>query len=680
MRKDIQGLRALAVVVVLLYHFWPDRLPGGYVGVDVFFVISGFLITLHLLKKPPVTWGGLASFWARRIKRLIPAATVVLFATVLAALLWLPETMVVRVLYEAAAAAVYGENWMLAAAATDYLAATEASSPVQHYWSLSIEEQFYLVWPVTIGGLFLLGRRLLSAGRLFIIVMTLIFIASLAYSVYITSASPSVAYFVTPARVWELTIGGIIAFISMRFSLPKKYAVPMAWGGLLMIVAAVMLFTKDTPFPGYTALLPTIGTAMVIMAATDTMKWSPRRLLGLKPVQFMGDISYSVYLWHWPILVIAPFAFGITRIPVILAVSLIANIIILAYFTKKYIEDPVRQSKRLAGTNIRSFTYGFASIIAVITLIFVATNHPKVQAIQRTEGLRIALESDPCVGAGVLRDKTCQGRYKDQILGSVAAAKVDRSVLYQHKCWSDPQLFPTERICKYGDRSGDVKIALLGNSHAGMWHAAIESIASTNSWQLDTYLTSSCYTMSKLQALNDMGLLAPGKCKEWNEWAMNKIVREKYNAVIIANRSGTDLIGVEESKMYDEKVAGYKETINYFAQNNVKVFVMRDSPDSKEMVNVPDCLAQSKGVIDQCSGERSKVLTKDPLYEAAIAIHSKYVQTLDLTNRFCSDLKCDPVIGGIVVHFDNNHLTNSYVKTLIPDIAPPLTVFVNSAK
>jgi len=158
MRKDIQGLRAIAVFAVVLYHFWPERLTGGYVGVDVFFVISGFLITLHLLKKPPVTWRTLADFWARRVRRLIPAATLVLAATVVASVLWLPQTMIARVLKEAVAAAIYGQNWILAATATDYMASAEAATPIQHYWSLSIEEQFYLMWPIIIGGVFLLAR------------------------------------------------------------------------------------------------------------------------------------------------------------------------------------------------------------------------------------------------------------------------------------------------------------------------------------------------------------------------------------------------------------------------------------------------------------------------------------------------------------------------------------------
>ena len=178
-RKDIQGLRAIAVMAVVLFHFWPNYLSGGYVGVDVFFVISGFLITSHLLRKPPVTKKALVDFWARRVKRLIPAATVVLFATVLAALAWLPETMIQRTLHEAAAAAIYGENWMLAWQATDYLASTDAPSPIQHYWSLSIEEQYYVVWPLIIGGVFLLGRRFLTTGKLLVAMMGLVFSLSL---------------------------------------------------------------------------------------------------------------------------------------------------------------------------------------------------------------------------------------------------------------------------------------------------------------------------------------------------------------------------------------------------------------------------------------------------------------------------------------------------------------------
>ncbi len=676
-RKDIQALRAIAVIAVLIYHFWPYRLTGGYVGVDVFFVISGFLITLHLLKKPPVSWKTLADFWARRIRRLLPAATLVLSATVISALLWLPETMVMRVLHEVVAAAVYGQNWVLAATATDYLAATEAASPVQHYWSLSIEEQFYVVWPLIIGGVFLLGRRFLTVNKLLTAAMAIIFLSSLAYSIYLTNANPAAAYFVTPTRVWELALGGMVALMATKLIVPARFAVPMAWSGLIMIATAAMLFTQQTPFPGYTALLPTLGTAFIIMAATDEMKWSPRRLFGLKPVQFIGDISYSVYLWHWPILIIAPFAFGIAKLPTILSISLILNVIVLAYLTKVYIEDPVRRSKSIMGTNLKAYAYGIASIVVVIGLTFAASGHPKVQASQRNEALKLALESDPCVGAGVLRDVECKEKYKDEILSSIAYAKSDKSVLYKDDCWSLPPSYAKDIVCSYGDRDSETKVALFGNSHAGMWHAALEKVAKDNRWRLDTYLVSSCYTMDSLQALTEYGADAPKNCREWNKWALQKIISSNYDVVVMSSRTGNSLMDVKESDMKQALIDGYTETIDQLTDAAIKVFVLRDAPTGKDLLSVPDCLAANNRSIEMCAGKPDKELTDDPLYMAAHAYKSSRVQTLDLSHRFCDATICYPAIGGVVMYFDNHHLTNSYVRTLTPDIAPPLIKFVN---
>lgn len=676
-RKDIQGLRAIAVIAVLLFHFWPNRLPGGYVGVDIFFVISGFLITLHLLKKPPVTWKALVDFWARRIKRLIPAATVVLAATIVASLLWLPETMIQRVLHEAVTAALYVQNWALSLSATDYLAATDAPTPIQHYWSLSIEEQYYAIWPVIIGGMFLLGRRFFTVNRLLVVGMVLIFATSLIYSMYLTYANPAAAYFVTPTRVWELTIGGMIALFATKFAVPARIAIPMAWGGLVMIATAVLLFNRETPFPGYTALLPTLGTALVIMAATDGMKWSPRRLLGLKPVQFMGDISYSVYLWHWPVLIIAPFVFGMTDMPFMLSASLIVNIIVLAYFTKIYIEDPVRRSKKLVGTNGKTYAYGAVSIAVVIGLAFVSQWHPKVQAVTQVDQLERALQTDPCVGAGVLRDRGCANQYKDRLLAPVSFAKTDKSVLYEDDCWSWPPHFNQGGICRYGNREGKIKVALLGNSHAGMWHAAINTIAKDNNWQLDTYLASSCYTVDQLQKLDGLGADAPKNCQAWNRWALSKVMAEGYDAVILSNSSRGDLADVEPADMQAKKRDGYSQTIDELVKANMKVFVLRDSPRSKDDQNIPDCLATHNASISECVGQRSAVLVPDPLYEAASRNMSSRVYSLDLSDRFCDEITCYPVIGGVVVYFDSNHISNSYVMTLTADIAAPLIDFVH---
>lgn len=671
LRKDIQGLRAIAVVAVLLFHFWPNYLTGGYVGVDIFFVISGFLITSHLLRKPPVTRKALADFWARRVKRLIPAATIVLFFTVIATLVWLPDTMVQRTLQEAAAAAVYGENWMLAAQATDYLASTEAPTPIQHYWSLSIEEQYYVFWPLLIGMVFLLGRRFMTNKKLLAIMMGTVFTLSLAYSIYLTNTNPAAAYFVTPTRIWELTIGGIVALLALKVKMSHKVTVPMAWAGLTMIGAAVILFTKEVPFPGYTALLPTLGTALVILASIDNTRWSPRRLLSWKPVQFMGDISYSVYLWHWPVVVIAPFILGVENLAWWQKILFILAVIGAAYITKIFVEDPIRSSKILMKTNFRTYAYGIASIAVVVglSLGFVGIN--QAQAREAQAKLDQTLVSGSCVGAAAIRDDNCQGSTQELLMTPVVAKK-DRAVVYADDCWSD-RPFERQRVCTYGQEDSKVRIALVGNSHAGMWHAPLADIAKKNGWRLDTYLISQCYTVVQPIAFGTPGLTE--NCQAWNEWAIQQVSDGGYNTVILADRTYAKLKDVADSNQYTKQVTAYIDTIDTFREADVKVFVIRDVPERVD--NVPDCVAENGPANGKCNLDRSTVLKKDPLYEAA-SKYSSNVYALDLSNRFCDKTTCRAVIGGIITYFDDGHITNTYAKTLTPDIEPSLTQLVRN--
>lgn len=668
-RKDIQGLRAIAVVAVLLFHFWPERLTGGYVGVDVFFVISGFLITSHLIRKPPVTRQMLIDFWARRIKRLIPAATVVLFVTVIASIVWLPETQLQRTVYESAAAAVYGENWMLAASATDYLASEEAPSPIQHYWSLSIEEQYYALWPLVIGGVFLLSRRFLTSSKLLSIALGLIFTASLAYSIYLTDNNPAAAYFVTPTRVWELALGGIVALAITRVTVPARIAVLMAWMGLAMIATTVVFFTKQTPFPGYTALLPTIGTALVILAATDGMKWSPRRLLGWRPAQFIGDVSYSVYLWHWPVVVIAPFALGTEYLTLVQKLFFIALVILLSYITKIFIEDPVRHNRLLMKTNLRTYAYGMASILVVVGLSLGTAGAVYVQDEIARNRVQAAISNhEPCIGADVWRNPVCSSIVGEDLLMTPNLAKGDNGVTYDDNCRST---MIKNTICTYGKRGGNIKIALMGNSHAMHWQGVIDQISKDNKWELNTYFIARCFPV--LHDMNFGTRSGSSNCMRWNEWARKSIVESDNEVVIMSSSSNIDLVGVNAQDQDNKKIDSYVETIKLFTDSGKKVFVIRDTPGGGG--NAPDCIAVNDGV-SECQNERGEVLVEDPLYEAARRMSSSSVESIDLTNRFCDETTCYVVIGGLIVYFDGGHITNTYARTLAPDIEPILKQLV----
>ena len=309
LRPEIQALRAIAVTTVVVFHYWPDLITGGYIGVDVFFAISGFLITGHLVRE--VDRSGhvsLPGFWARRARRILPAALLVLLFCTVATFLIVPLNLWDQFFREIQASTLYVENWNLAREAVDYLGAENRPSPVQHYWSLSVEEQFYIVWPVLIliAMMFVRKGSALLRRRSITTMLLLLTGASLAYSIWDTAINPAAAFFVTPTRVWEFGAGGLLALAATNTARPALRAA-VSWLGIAMILVAAFAYNPQTPFPGIAAALPIAGTLAVIWAGSPDLRWSPLHWMKLRGTQWAGDVSYSIYLWHWPLLILAPF-------------------------------------------------------------------------------------------------------------------------------------------------------------------------------------------------------------------------------------------------------------------------------------------------------------------------------------------------------------------------------------
>ncbi|MGQ0843782.1 MAG: acyltransferase family protein [Sporichthyaceae bacterium] len=346
-RSDVQGLRALAVALVLWFHLWPHTLPGGFIGVDVFFVLSGFLITNQLLQRPPTGPSDLLVFWSRRIRRLLPAALVVVTTAMVAAKLLGPPDQARFGGIDGLVTILYLQNWNLAETSANPLTAAQVPPVVQHFWSLSVEEQFYVAWPVLLVGAVLLARRrgwgvLKSCGLTMAAVVTL----SLAFSIYYTERHPSQAYFATPTRIWELAAGGLLAAVLLHRSRNGCRDIPVwvrelaVWAGFGVLVLTLITFDKSRPFPGWIALAPVLGT-MAIIAAGRERGPNPNRVLGTRPGRYLGDLSYSIYLWHVPLIVLWP---QVTGQPIRLgdgAVIAIASLV-LAAATKRHVEDRFR--------------------------------------------------------------------------------------------------------------------------------------------------------------------------------------------------------------------------------------------------------------------------------------------------------------------------------------------------
>jgi peptidoglycan/LPS O-acetylase OafA/YrhL len=389
--------------MVVLYHLWPNRLTGGFVGVDVFFVISGFLITSHILSSPPLSGRDLVAFWRRRVRRLLPASLLVLAVSAVATRIVAPSSRWEDTATQIISSALYVQNWTLAAGSVDYLAAENAASSVQHFWSLSVEEQFYLVWPILFFAAFWLAARLRwSRTTSAQVLVGGVFAISLAYSIYATAATPASAYFVTPTRMWELAAGGLVAtFAASRTARDARSRDSLvAWAGIAAIVAAGVLYTGSTPFPSYTALLPVAGTAAVIWADAQ-QRHSPTVILQQPPVRVLGDLSYSVYLWHWPLIILVPYVSGgslsLWDKCFILAVTLV-----LSWLTKKFVEDRFRTAPR--GQKLSTTFLAAAAGMAVVLLLGAAQIAEVRHRSDVSAGQVAALsqEGNQCFGAAAL--------------------------------------------------------------------------------------------------------------------------------------------------------------------------------------------------------------------------------------------------------------------------------------
>ncbi|MFF4345688.1 acyltransferase family protein [Kitasatospora sp. NPDC001540] len=360
-RPDIQALRALAVAAVVVNHLWPTRLTGGYVGVDIFFVISGYLISAHLVREIDRTGRiNVLGFYARRARRLLPAAQLVLVAVVVAAFFLIPRVRWAPLVHEVIASVFYWENWSLTTEFWPNPVNFYKLTAVTHYWTLSVEEQFYLCWPFFLLLLFKLKKPWARFAGL-----AAVGVASLVLCVHLTTIAPGPVYFVTPIRIWEFAIGTAIAMLHQRLVLPRPVAEAASLLGLAAILGSAVFFTATTEFPGAIALIPALGTGLFIVAGTRPGRQWHTFLTSSAPVQFLGDISYSLYLWHFPIVVLVPFALSTHQLSNATLGGIAVASLLLAFLSKRLIEDPVRRSPRLVGSTALTFAAALAGTVVV---------------------------------------------------------------------------------------------------------------------------------------------------------------------------------------------------------------------------------------------------------------------------------------------------------------------------
>ena len=661
LRLDIEGLRAVAVGIVLLYHLGVPGISGGFAGVDVFFVISGYLITSLLVRE--IGRDGRISiprFYARRARRLLPAACLVLVVTTLAGWALLPASSRADLATDVVAATLYVVNWALANRSVDYLAEGAAVSPLQHYWSLSVEEQYYVVWPLLMMLGVVVARRLgQSPKRVLGVLIAVVLVASFTWSVVHTATDPAASYFVTTTRVWELAIGSLLSFGTERLArLPVLATGLLSWAGLALLVVSTFVVTSKTPWPGSAALLPTLGAAALIAAGCGTADSPPQRLLRTGPFVWLGGISYSLYLWHWPLIVI-----GDVRWPdrgrvgdVVVGTLVLVVAVGLAWLTKHLLEDPFRFRVRLVAGTRGALVVGAALMtVAILAGVTVGRAVPALGVDRVTPGAT-ALVADPQgVPWRLLRDPASVYDRSGPIVPSAAAAALDVPPYYADDCQvvqGDPR---PAAGCAYGDTSSSTTLAMFGDSKTGQWFSAARGIADRQSWRLRLYLKSACSF--------SLAGVAPD-CAAHTRAVLAQLRRDGAPTYALVSQGAA---------MTPALVDGMQRALSQLKAMGTHVVVLADNPtpharaSQKGGVQVYACVEQHPEDYRACSTPRSFAIGVGTPALRAVATRLG-LDVVDLARWICPPGPdyCPAVVGHTLVYRQSSHLTDTYVRTLTP--------------
>ncbi len=620
-RPEIQGLRAVASLLVATYHIWFSRVSGG---VDVFFAVSGFLITSTLLRQIDTTGRiDFLKFWGGMARRLLPTAMLVLVTIAVASVIWLPRPLWDETIRQTVASIFYVENWQAAFATFGSRLELERDSPVQHYWALSVQGQFYLLWPIVVASSVALAARFGAGARITLArVIAALFLVSFALSIVATRHNQPFTYFATPARLWEFCLGALCAVLP-NVNLRTEVRVVFSWVGLVGIIACGAIFQVSEAFPGYAALLPVCCAVLIVLAGTSGSAFGADRLLVSRPLVYLGGISYGIYLWHWPVLIFYRWFNDQAPIELIDGLGVLTASIVLAAISTRFLENPLRFSQgSFAKTrDLTAFVVRASSPALLVSLVW---GGYFLQ--QKTHDERpIAVEDPDYPGALALEaGYQFKGRPGAPIYPGMLAVFDDPPVTPQDACYrSNPDRRGHGLDCAYGDRSSSRTLALVG-PHSAHWLPALELIAKTHGWRIVMYTRRKCLFSDETEEIEqDL------RCKQWNEHTLKILLEDRPEVVFTTATHG--------SGAQDHVPSGFLSRWDQLHAAGISVVAIRDTPWMRFWV--PECVDRKGRDSPSCAQTTANMLAStSPLHD--VGERSPNVNFIDMSEYFCNEAIC----------------------------------------